>query len=48
MILAELQKNAKENVHTIAEHCGFSKQKAWRLIKQLEGKGNHLGIFYCF
>jgi len=39
MILAELQKNAKENIHTIAEHCGFSKQKTWRLIKQLEGKG---------
>jgi DNA-binding Lrp family transcriptional regulator len=35
-ILAELQKNAKENIDTIAKHCGFSKHKAWRMIKQLE------------
>jgi DNA-binding Lrp family transcriptional regulator len=38
-ILSELVKNSKENIDTIAKHCGFSKQKAWRLIKQLEAKG---------
>ena len=37
-ILAELQKNSKENIDTIAKHCGFSRQKAWRMIKQLEVK----------
>ena len=31
-------KNSKENIDTIAKHCGFSRQKAWRLIKQLEAK----------
>jgi Lrp/AsnC family leucine-responsive transcriptional regulator len=35
-ILAELQKHSNEPVDTIAKHCGFSRQKAWRLIKRLE------------
>ena len=35
-ILAELQKNSYENIDTIAKHCGFSRQKTWRIIKQLE------------
>jgi DNA-binding Lrp family transcriptional regulator len=35
-LLAELQKNSNENIDTIAVHCGFSRQKAWRMIKQLE------------
>jgi len=39
-ILAELQKNSKENIDTIAKHCGFLRQKTWRFIKRLEE--NHL------
>jgi len=35
-ILAELQANCRENIDTIAKHCGFSRQKVWRLIKKLE------------
>jgi DNA-binding Lrp family transcriptional regulator len=35
-ILAELKKNSNENIDTIAKHCGFSRQKVWRTIKQLE------------
>jgi DNA-binding Lrp family transcriptional regulator len=35
-ILAELQKNAKENIDTIAKRCGFSRQKVWKAIKQME------------
>jgi DNA-binding Lrp family transcriptional regulator len=35
-ILAELQKNCNESIDTVAKHCGFSRQKAWRIIKQLE------------
>ena len=35
-VIAELQKNAKENIGTIAKKCGFSRQKAWRTIKELE------------
>jgi DNA-binding Lrp family transcriptional regulator len=35
-ILTELQKNSKENIDTIAKHCGFSRQKTWKFIKQLE------------
>jgi Lrp/AsnC family leucine-responsive transcriptional regulator len=38
-ILRELQQNAKENIETIAKHCGFSRQKVWRVIKQLEERG---------
>lgn len=38
-ILAELTKNSNENIDTIAKHCGFSRQKIWRSIKQLEAKG---------
>jgi DNA-binding Lrp family transcriptional regulator len=35
-ILAELQKNSNENIDKIAKHCGLSKQKVSRTIKQLE------------
>ncbi len=35
-LLLELQKNSKENIDTIAKYCGFSRQKTWRMIKQLE------------
>jgi DNA-binding Lrp family transcriptional regulator len=37
-VLSELMKNSKENIDTIAKHCGFSRQKTWRFIKQLEAK----------
>jgi len=35
-ILAELQKDGKENIDTIAKQCDMSKQKLLRTIKQLE------------
>jgi DNA-binding Lrp family transcriptional regulator len=35
-VLSELMKNSKENIETIAQQCGFSRQKVWRMIKQLE------------
>ena len=38
-ILSELVKNSNEKIETIAKHCGFSRQKTWRFIKQLEAKG---------
>ena len=38
-LLSELVKNSNENIETIAKHCGFSRQKTWRFIKQLEAKG---------
>ena len=38
-VLSELVKNSKENIGTIAKHCGFSRQKTWRFIKQLKAKG---------
>ena len=31
-----LQKNARESVDAIGKHCGFSRQKVWRIIKRLE------------
>jgi DNA-binding Lrp family transcriptional regulator len=38
-ILAELTKNSNESIDIIAKHCGFSRQKVWRSIKQLEAQG---------
>ena len=35
-ILWGLQKNSKENIEKIAERCGFSRQKVWRVVKRLE------------
>ncbi len=37
-VLSDLVKNSKENIETISKHCGFSRQKTWRIIKQLEEK----------
>jgi DNA-binding Lrp family transcriptional regulator len=37
-ILFELVKNSNEKIETIAKHCGFSRQKTWRYIKELEEK----------
>ncbi len=36
-VIAVLQKNAKENIESIAKKCGFSRQKVWRIIKELQG-----------
>jgi Lrp/AsnC family leucine-responsive transcriptional regulator len=38
-VLFELVKNANEKIETISKRCGFSRQKTWRHIKQLEAKG---------
>ena len=35
-VLNALEQNAKENIDDLAKRCGFSRQKAWRIIKQLE------------
>ncbi len=35
-ILEELAKNANKSVNEIAKTCGFSRQKVWRIIKNLE------------
>jgi DNA-binding Lrp family transcriptional regulator len=37
-LLSELIKNSNESIESIAKHCGFSRQKTWRFIKQLEAK----------
>ena len=31
-IINELKKNARESIDTIADKCGFSRQKVWRII----------------
>jgi DNA-binding Lrp family transcriptional regulator len=36
VILAELQCNAQESIDMLAKHCGFSRQKVWRIVKRLE------------
>ena len=35
-VIAELEKNAKENIDVIAKNCGCSRQKVWKIIKRLE------------
>ena len=35
-ILKELRKNANKSVNEIAQYLGFSRQKVWRVIKNLE------------
>jgi len=35
-ILDELSKNANKSINEIAKTCGFSRQKVWRIIKNLE------------
>ena len=35
-ILDQLSKNANKSVNEIAKSCGFSRQKVWRIIKNLE------------
>ena len=35
-VLYELQKNSRKSVNDIALKLGFSRQKTWRLIKDLE------------
>jgi DNA-binding Lrp family transcriptional regulator len=37
-LLHELVKNSKESIDAIAQKCGFSRQKVWRMIKELEAK----------
>ena len=35
-IIQELYTNANKSVNEIAKNCGFSRQKVWRIIKNLE------------
>ncbi len=35
-IIKELSKNANKSINDIAKSCGFSRQKVWRVIKNLE------------
>ena len=35
-VLKALEENANESIGGIAKNCGFSRQKAWRIIKRLE------------
>ena len=36
-VISELQNNANGTIDVIAKHCGFSRQKVWRIIKKIEG-----------
>jgi len=35
-VIEQLQKNCMENLDLFAKNCGFSRQKVWRIIKNLE------------
>lgn len=35
-IVEQLSKNANKSINDIAKSCGFSRQKVWRIIKNLE------------
>ena len=36
MVLSELMKNSKENIDSIAKRCGVSRQKVYKIIKNME------------
>lgn len=35
-VIEQLQRNSNESIDKIAQTCGFSRQKVWRIIKRLE------------
>jgi DNA-binding Lrp family transcriptional regulator len=35
-VIMELQKNCKDSLDKISKRCGFSRQKTWRIIKNIE------------
>lgn len=35
-VLTLLERNAKKSIDEVAKKCGFSRQKVWRIVKQLE------------
>jgi DNA-binding Lrp family transcriptional regulator len=37
-VLDALERHAKDNIETLAKECSFSRQKVWRIIKNLEAK----------
>ena len=42
-VLQELQKNSSDSVNDIAKRLGFSRQKVWRIIRDLEGSNTIWG-----
>ncbi len=46
-ILMILERSANESIGGIAKKCGFSRQKAWRIIKQLEENNTIWGYHAC-
>jgi len=42
-IMEELLKNANKSINEIAKSCGFSRQKVWRIIKNLENNNTIWG-----
>ncbi len=47
-LLYEITRNTKMNLDTIAKNCGFSRQKASRMMKQLEEKNLFWGYTPVF
>jgi DNA-binding Lrp family transcriptional regulator len=35
-VISQLQKDSRASINDIAEKCGFSRQRVWRIIKKLE------------
>ena len=35
-VLMELRKNSRQSLNELAEKCGFSRQKVWRIVNDLE------------
>jgi DNA-binding Lrp family transcriptional regulator len=35
-VIDALQQHSKDNIDAIAKHCRFSRQKVWRIVKNLE------------
>lgn len=46
-VLLVLEENSNESIGEIAEKCGFSRQKAWRIIKRLEDTQSIWGGYHA-
>jgi DNA-binding Lrp family transcriptional regulator len=42
-VIEELSRNANKSINEIAKSCGFSRQKVWRIIKNLENNNTIWG-----
>lgn len=46
-VMNVLEQDSNKNIDIIAKECGSSRQKVWRIIKDLERRNIILGLHCC-